>query len=427
MDELPTGTAVLRRVASFDTFSIDSDEDDEDRYNVDMEDCWLGNNDCDITTHEQGTHDLEMQERKLACPPKGRKARKPVLGKPVLDSARSMVVEDKEDMDNFLDEIMVDLIGGSSFIPGIDEEERDSLQDIGDSLHGRTATSFQPRPCEGRPVTYGDFRLSTPPASPTLRHCDDLAEEPPMVTPDETPLGLAIVGEQLEVYGSDSYTADLALLNPSTRKKYNNKRSIDAAMMEDDEGSGDEDSLSPPALFAERPFPLSMKPTLRILLYLDENWQDRVKVRTAFDVVSHFYKKHKDGDKRYRKVGQLGGAIFEALIDALGEDLGETIRLSHSYESSRLEDLFRAPGGSSSHSPILQSPRKRATPKKASIASPTMIELAIAYGANFKRLHPNVLPNSLAEQVRMGALAVESMDEAQQQKAWAKLMKTSLP
>ena len=191
------------------------------------------------------------------------------------------------------------------------------------------------------------------------------------------------------------------------------------------------------ALSEEGPFPQEMKPILKILLYLDETCQDHSKVRRGFEVVQLCCRKYQQnqtsGDAEDKatmtKFHELSGEIFEELINVVGEDLlGELILSSQSYESPRLDMLVSSGVGMLDFDSVrckdtsLTTCGAAGTPLDSS--TPGSIELAVAYGAHYARLHPSA---PVAEMARKGSRMVETMSKAERKELWAMLVDMPLP
>ena len=253
---------------------------------------------------------------------------------------------------------------------------------------------------------------ATPPSSPgiggRLGRCRKKLTINTIVTPDETPLAVATIK-----------VPPLEAFDRKDSKYLSMKRKVNSNVNSSSPRSNQEDLALPEV----GPFPSEMKPILRILLLLDETCRDDSKVRRAFEIVQVCCRKYQQnkipGKKKdmMTKFHELTGEIFEELINEVGERLlGQLLLSSQSYETPRLDDLLR--GGVC----MLDYDAVHAA-AVAAAGTPGSIELAVAYGAHYRQLHPSAASDlSLSEIVRLGSHAVESMTETERKELWTKLI-----
>jgi hypothetical protein len=154
------------------------------------------------------------------------------------------------------------------------------------------------------------------------------------------------------------------------------------------------------------PFPEAMKPIIRILLYLEQTSTDQDVVHEAFDIVQNCYDYHGGEESKIRK---LTGAIFESLVEQLGQkvDLASVLQEAQRLESPKLEAYFRRPEVC-----------KKPTPAPF---FPTLLQLAVAYGAHSSKTNPEII-SDLEEFVCTGAKDVVSMNSAEKVKFWKSMV-----
>ena len=265
---------------------------------------------------------------------------------------------------------------------------------------------------------------TTPPSSPgisgRLGRCRKKLTNNTVVTPDETPLAVATIKvPPLEAFNSK----DSKFLSMK-RKVNSNVNFGPVSELSSSSPVSDQDDLTLPEV---GPFPPAMKPILRILLLLDETCRDDSKVRRAFEIVQICCRKYQQNTIHAKKKDmttkfhELTGEIFEELINEVGERLlGQLLLSSQSYENPRLNDLLK--GG------VCMLDYDSVHAAAAAAGTPRSIELAVAYGAHYRQLHPSAALNlSLPDIVRVGSLAVESMTETERKELWTKLVGMPLP
>jgi hypothetical protein len=154
------------------------------------------------------------------------------------------------------------------------------------------------------------------------------------------------------------------------------------------------------------PFSESMKPIIRILLYLEQTTTEKEVVQEAFDIVQNLYDQHKGGEATMKL---LTGSIFESLVEKLGHkvDLASVLQAAQSLESPILERYFL-------HK---QAPRK---PRPSKPFFPTLLQIAVAYGAYASKMSSDM--NDMEEFVQRGAKAVGSMNAAEKIEFWKSIV-----
>ena len=246
---------------------------------------------------------------------------------------------------------------------------------------GKSVLGLNPLSDAGLPKTKRGIAVATPPGSPVSNL--------PIITPGATPQVMSVPTWDLDLQ-SIFYDDDKKYHQQPDKPKFNRNN------------TGNPNSLSHPSKqktderyhsLLTGPYPLSMKPIIRILLHLDETSTERQKARKAFHVVQGCYKRHKLGEKRFR---DLNGTIFEALVEELGVDLGKIFQDSQSYTSPKLDTFFDKPDDSS-------------TP-------PSSVALAISYGVHMARTNPDI--KNLEDMVRDGAEEFKSMSEEELSASW---------
>jgi hypothetical protein len=123
------------------------------------------------------------------------------------------------------------------------------------------------------------------------------------------------------------------------------------------------------------PLPDSMKPILRILLHLEEDYHhDEDLVRDSFAIVQTCYDKASYGE-------DINGSIFESLVENLGRrvDLAAVFQAAPTLEASpNLNAYF---GGDDDYARTTKPKEQR----KGKTFFPTLLQLAVAYGFHSAR------------------------------------------
>jgi hypothetical protein len=234
------------------------------------------------------------------------------------------------------------------------------------------------------PKAKHGITVATPPGSPVSNF--------PIITPGVTPQVVSVPTWDLDLQ-SIFCDDDKKYHQQTDKQEFNRKNTVT--------NNSKPDYLSHPSKqntdekyysLLTGPYPLSMKPIIRILLHLDDTSTERQKARKAFHVVQGCYKRHKLGEKRFR---DLNGTIFEALVEELGVDLGKIFQASQSYSSPKLDTFFDTPDSS---------------------APPSSVELAISYGVHMARMNPDL--ENFEDMIRDGAGEFKSMSEEELSGSW---------
>jgi hypothetical protein len=263
-----------------------------------------------------------------------------------------------------------------------DSKRKDTSSTAAKSVLGLNTPSDDDLPKTKRGIT-----VATPPGSP--------ASNLPIITPGVTPQVVSVPTWDLDLQSIfyDEDHKDKKYQQPDkpefNRKNTGTNNSKPNYLSRPSKQKTDEKYHS----LLTGPYPLSMKPIIRILLHLDETSTERQKARKAFHVVQGCYRRHKLGEKRFR---DLNGTIFEALVEELGVDLGKIFQASQSYSSPKLDTFFDKPADSS--------------------APPSPVELAISYGVHMARMNPNLA--NFEDMIRDGAEEFKSMSEEELSGSW---------
>jgi hypothetical protein len=148
-------------------------------------------------------------------------------------------------------------------------------------------------------------------------------------------------------------------------------------------------------------FPEAMKPIIRNLIYLEETSTDPQVVQEAFDIVQNCCDRHVGSGNNIRL---LTGSIFESLVEHLGSkvDLPSIFQASQNFESPKLDAY-------------LTKPKVDTTPALKPFF-PTLLQLAIAYGAHASKMRPEI--DDIERFVREGAKLLGSMSVAEKVDFW---------